>query len=383
MSLIVPEELGIWNTIIVFKSYALVLNLGVSNGLNRELPFLLGKKYVNFAKEIAKTALFISIIAGVFSFLLISAAAFFYADAKLMQSLFVLAFIVGIGYLNMYYSTTFRTNQAFILFSKINVVLTVFELISLFFPSKLGYQGFLIRIILLEIARLTLFLSFQPFPVCPKFKTSSFLFLVKTGVPLFFSTYLLAVSDTFKRVILKHFSTFHIVGLFSPALAVYALNSLLPKTLGQYLLPKLSFGLGSGQNLAGLWNKTLKLISLNILIILPFVMLGWFVIPMVIENFYPAYTKGIFSAQLALVSALFVPFGIIINLFHSLKNWRVIYTISFVKVIIYFIFQWFFTKNNDPLKGLAYGILISDILFAIIVLLVGYSIIKSFKKNGT
>lgn len=74
---IAPEELGIWNTIIVVQSYAVVLNLGISNGLNRELPFALGKNYLNIARKLAETGLFISIIAAFVSFFVLAGSIFF------------------------------------------------------------------------------------------------------------------------------------------------------------------------------------------------------------------------------------------------------------------------------------------------------------------
>src|SRR5690606_37362937 len=119
-----------------------------------------------------------------------------------------------------------------------NVALIAIELITLGLPIVYGYQGFLIILILVDSIKMAMFLIFQPFPVLPKFSRRSFIFLVKTGVPLFISTYIEAITETFKRVILKTASSFEMVGLFAPALAVYSLNSLLPATLGRFIFPK-------------------------------------------------------------------------------------------------------------------------------------------------
>jgi len=380
---IAPEELGIWNTIIVVQSYAVVLNLGISNGLNRELPFALGKNYLNIARKLAETGLFISIIAAFVSFFVLAGSIFFVANQSLHQSLIVIAVITGISCVNRYYATTFRTNQAFMIFSRINIILTLIEFISLILPAKLSYEGFLIRVILIAVIKLILYLIYQPFPVRPKYSKFGFIFLTTTGIPLLLSLYITSIADTFKRVILKHFSSFEIVGYFSPALAIHGLNSMLPKYIGQYVFPKLNYNIGKGKNIKALWRDILKYVFLNVLVMIPLIVIGWYSIPYFIEYFFPKYVVGVFAAQIAILSALVMPFKIILNLFNSLKNWKVIYGIAIFKLIVYFCFQWFFTKNMEPLEGMAYGILFSDVFFAIVLFVTGAMLIRFSKDNSS
>lgn len=379
---IAPEELGIWNTIIVVQSYAVVLNLGISNGLNRELPFALGKNYLNIAKKLAETGLFISITAAFISFFVLAGSTFFVEDQRLHISLIVIAVITGISCVNRYYATTFRTNQAFIVFSRINIILTIIEFISLILPAKLSYEGFLIRVIIIVVLKLILYLIYQPFPVKPKYSKFGFIFLTTTGIPLLFSLYLTSIADTFKRIILKHFSSFEIVGYFSPALAIHGLNSMLPKYIGQYVFPKLNYNIGKGKNINTLWKDVLKYVFLNILVMIPLIVIGWFSIPYFIEYFFPKYVLGIFAAQIAILSALVMPFKIILNLFNSLKNWKIIYAVAVFKLIVYFCFQWFFTKSMEPLEGMAFGILFSEVFFAVVLFVAGTILVRSSKDNS-
>lgn len=378
---LLPEQLGIWNTIVVVKSYAVMLNLGTTVGLNRELPFALGKNMTNIAKKLAETGLFISILAAIISFLLISNSIWFVNDGELQISIIVLSVLVAISFINMYFGTTFRTNQAFLIFSRINLLLTIVEFASLILPAQLSYEGFLFRIVGIELIKLILFLIYRPYPVKPKFSKFSFLFLISTGVPLFISVYISSIAETFKRVILKNFSSFEVVGLFSPALAIHSLNTLLPNILGKYIFPKLNYSIGKGNSIKSLWNDVIKFVFVNMLIMIPLVIIGWLILPTLIESYFPKYTVGIYAAKIALLSALFIPFRIIINLFNTLKSWKIIYMLTIFKVIIYFCFQWFFTKNMEPLTGIAYGILASDAFFALAIVTTGLIYIRSIRAN--
>ena len=199
---VLPAELGIWHTVVVLKSYALILNLGTSNGLNRELPFLLGKSHRRFARATAQSALFVSLLAAVFSFAIFGSGAAIVEDVNVKLSLFVVAIVSALTFVNMYYGTTFRTNQAFYVFSKINVALIAIELLTLVLPAVYNFQGFLFRLVMIEVLKLGLFLKLQPFPVKPKFRWLPFKFLVATGIPLFVSAYVSAITDTLKLVIL-------------------------------------------------------------------------------------------------------------------------------------------------------------------------------------
>lgn len=377
-----PEQLGIWNTIIVFKSYALFLNFGVTNGLNRELPFLLGRKHKRVAKRIAESALLISIAASVLALCGLTLSSFLVETSQMRWSLQVLGVVCALSFVNMYYGTTFRTNQAFLLFAQINMVLTAAELVTLLLPATYGYEGFLTRLALIELIKLTLFLVFQPFPVLPKFSKFAFLFLVNTGIPLFISTYLSAITDTFKRVILRGASSFEMVGLFAPALAVYSLNNLLPRTLGQYIFPKLNHGLGAGDSLRSLWIKSVKFALANAVLMVPVVAIGWFAIPHAVTLLFPEYTVGARAAQIALISGLLAPFGMLMNFFHSLKIWRWIYALVLLKLIVFFVLQWISVRIMPPLIGIAFGVLISEVIYALTIICIGTWFVRRGVPNA-
>lgn len=377
---VTPEDLGVWNTIIIIQNYAIILTLGTTVGLNRELPFALGRKLNNIAEKIAETGLFISLCASTTILISLIIASFLYNDTSLKVSLVILGIVLSARFINMYFSTTFRTNQAFLLFSKINLFLTLLEVITLILPSELSYEGFLLRILIIEILKLFIFFIYRPFPVFPRFSKIAFLFLTKTGIPLFLSVYLSSIAETFKIGILKKFSTFQIVGLFSPALAIYSLSVMLPNVLGQFIFPKLSHDIGTGKDIEYLWNKVLKFALFNMVLVFPFIVLGWFFIPYFIKEIFPKYENGIFPAQVALISACFVPFKVIINLFISLKTWKILYPLAISKLIIFFLFQWFFTKNMDPLIGISYGVLCANVIYALLIVITGYNYVYQ-KKN--
>ena len=58
---ITPEYLGIWATFTTFTTIAPILRLGIPNGMNRELPYYLGRGETEKAYLFASTTLYYAI----------------------------------------------------------------------------------------------------------------------------------------------------------------------------------------------------------------------------------------------------------------------------------------------------------------------------------
>ncbi|MBM4355455.1 MAG: hypothetical protein FJ109_16985, partial [Deltaproteobacteria bacterium] len=59
-----PYYMGIWQTMVLVQTYCSFLTLGVANGMNRELPYVLGRGEVDRGRAMAATTMAFSLFAS-------------------------------------------------------------------------------------------------------------------------------------------------------------------------------------------------------------------------------------------------------------------------------------------------------------------------------
>ncbi|MGD9992106.1 MAG: oligosaccharide flippase family protein [Salinivirgaceae bacterium] len=369
-----PEEIGVWNTFNLVLVYGMALQLGIFNGLNREYPFLLGSGDKYLAMKLASTALFIarvcmliSLIATILVFLFLLSI-----DGYSIEYSFALL-IVGLNLVLMFYQNyllvTYRTNKAFNQLAAAYLWQSLLLLISLPIVYFYAYWGLLIRFLLLAVSLILLLNFKKPLKIVPEWNYHRFKTLLKTGMPIFVNAYLQGFASTINRIVLVDLAGFLAIGLYSPALAVLGVSKLLPSVLGQFLYPKMSFEFGKNNDKVKLWKWTWQS-SLGIMAILaPFAIMGWYLMPYVVELFFPKYTDGIEAAQFAIISGVFSAATVGFVVLSSLKAFKIMYFITTIKIVLNIVFMYLMVAHFPLLLGVSMGLVISDILFFVIGLI--------------
>ena len=371
-----PENIGLWNGYFIFVSYVYFIQLGVINGLSRELPFYLGKKKENIALGLAKTSLSIvsanTILVLVFGF-------FFIWYAAIKSSIVSLSFNTSISIVSLmvlqfytnYLLSTYRSNNSFKILTNIYIGMSAFILISLVFVMYYGYLGHIIRIPLIALIQLILLHVFRPFKIRPRFRLKFFKLLTSTGIPLFVFGYLTGIANTFNRLIILQLGTTLEMGLYSPAIAVNTAMRLIPVTLSQYIYPKFSFIAGESNSKETIWKLAIRVSFYVFLILIPITVIGFFLMPWLIASIFPNYTEGVFAAQLATIAGLFsgasIGFATSLN---TMKAFKHIGTLSIVRAIVFYGLIFSFAVNMNVLDGVAYGVLFSEIVYFILSVLI-------------
>lgn len=371
-----PENIGLWNGYFIFVTYVYFIQLGVINGLSRELPFYLGKKKSNIAIGLAKTSLS---IVSVNTLLVFIFGLFFIWYATIKSSSSSLTYntiisIVGLMALQFYTNyllSTYRSSNSFKRLTQIYVGMSAFILISLLIVMYYGYLGHIIRIPLIALLQLILLHVFRPFKIKPKFKLRFFKMLTSTGIPLFVFNYLTLIANTFGRLIILQLGTVLELGLYSPAIAVNTAMRLIPVTLMQYVYPKLSFIAGESNSKKKIWRLAVKVSFYVFLILIPITTIGFFIIPWLIESIFPNYIEGVFAAQLAIISGLFsgASIGFVTSL-NTMKAFKHIGTLSIARAIVFYGFIFSFAFNMNVLDGVAYGVLCSEIVYFVMAVII-------------
>ena len=148
-------------------------------------------------------------------------------------------------------------------------------------------------------------------------------------------------------------------------------------SISSYIYPNLSFQLA--KNRINVSNQALKISFYTSLFSIPFILVGYFLLPLFIDTFLENYSLVIRPMQIALISSFFEIFLIGNMAFAVLKAWRYMYFHIIIVIISRFsILYYFYFTYSDKLLGIAYGLLYSSIVIAFLTIII---LLKLSKKN--
>ena len=339
---VTPDYMGIWVTLTTFTVYATFFRLGIPNGMNRELPYYLGKNETVKAYKFAETTLAYSLfITGLLSILIIGCFVYFnfnkyglYAtDYK--QAMFVIALTVVFEPYSTYLSGTFSTSDNFKKLSDIQMIMSLIQLSSMAFVILWGFQGYILRALIISSTNLLLLHVWRPLSfIKPKFSFSIFKNLFFVGSIIFLVSYAFSFIETLPRLYIINYGTAKNLGLFSPIIMLFGIITLIPNTLTNYLYPKFSKSFGANSDRSVFWKQMRLIYILSFVIAIIGSLFLYFLIDYIILLF-PKYIEALPYIKLACLPILFVGYKLGNVLCVVFKEWK--WLSSYI--IIYFILQ--------------------------------------------
>lgn len=345
--LLLPETLGLFNGFGIIIGYLPILQFGIMNGLNRELPYLFGKSEHARAKKIASVAQFWELILACISFsilFILSIVKLFHGNYLYFAGYLTYAFTAfHFFYSTNYLQILFRTNRDFNKLSIIALIVSASSLVLIIPVWKWGFYGLGLRLVLISAIEFILLYKYKPLTVKPLWDKSIFIEIFKVGIPIFIVGYVFALWGVLQNTIIFKFGGSQQFGYFSLAIMVEASLTVLIGAINQVIYPKLSFEYGKGTSLNTLLKITLKPVIIVFAILVPSVILMWFAMPIVVKWWLPQYINGIAAAQWTLIT-LFVSvlgsFNLIFNVVKKQKDYLIsiavgIAAFTFVLYLLY------------------------------------------------
>lgn len=352
---VAPELMGVLQSAVVIQAWCEVTKLGVVNGMNRELPFSLGKNEEERAQAVVATSLGATLITTAFGLL-----GFGILTCLLWERgpAWRLAFIsTGINWAAVNYSNliqgTFRANHDFERLSRILVLDGALSIILIPMVAVWGFEGFCIRSSAQAMLLALVLHAFRPIRVRPRLEIPVLKDILAVGLPLFVAGYLFQLGNTAERSCLLAVGSVELVGLFAPALAIQSAVVMMPNTIMIYLYPKLSFKLAKTGDLAALWRQALGACIVAVAAASAVALLGWFTLPSIVPRMFPEYLNSVTAMQWALISGVFLAVRPASALMPSLKAWKYHYLWICTFVACKWVASWAFIHWLPPLEGAA------------------------------
>lgn len=362
-----PQDLGTWQSFTVFVGYIQILTLGTTSGLNRELPFYLGKGDEEKAmSKLQAGGYYTTFLSTTLMILVIILALILYKfnvfnlDSTIM---FVFAFsTAALSIQTNFLGATFRSSNSFNKLTKIQLLnsLLYFVLIPLIYFFNIW--GYIIYQMFLSLILFVGYYYYRPYKIKYKYNKKEIIELIKVGFQMYFWNYLSEISQSIPRTILVLFGNPLIVGLYSPAGSINGAMLELPGYTNRYLFPQMAYRYGKTNNRGDVFKYSTKAASYLFFIMLAAAVVLFFVIPPMFEKFFEKYTEGIFAAQITVFSGVFYSVN---SLFHNslvsmkeFKPFKYIISLRLIYIVLFTYIVWSFSK--DILLSVTVGAVVAE-----------------------
>lgn len=360
-----PKDLGLWTTLNLAVTYTGFLQAGLISGLNRELPFSLGKRKYREAKIMAGTVQSITVVtsvlillAGIICFLFLK-----FDNNKIKYGVLAITIYIISLFFQNYFTSTYRSNSSFISLSKIQTINAVINFISIVLIIYLAYYGMILKSVIVScLFTLHLFIE-RPIKVGFIISKKLLSKILKTGLPIWLLAYSESLASTSDKIWLLKYSDLSSVGIYSFAFYGYSLFLILSSTIAKYITPRMTYNYGLNNNKKAIW-KYFKKTTSFIFIFQFIIMLGSIsIIPDIISKFFSQYISSIRPMQILIIAGMLKGSIIGVNALISIKAIKHLTIYQIIYSILLLGFPLIGIKLfNDPIIGVCYGILIANLI---------------------
>jgi O-antigen/teichoic acid export membrane protein len=380
-----PSDFGVWNAVSLVLVYGAYLELGALSAMGRDLPFHHGQHDVEKAATLEGAARRVTIFGAFLAALLVIAFSLLPAHSlKMALGLQAMAVVLILQQVYTYHRVVLRSHNYFTELSQQQVLLAVVSSgLAILFVLFGGLVGRLIAAILAQALIVLYALHRNPWLAVPKFDLSDVWSVLRVGLPILLSGFILSLLATIDRLMVITFLGEKQLGYFGLALLLTSVVSLIPAMASQVLYPRITHQFGStGRNVESL--RAFVLTPPAILSALLPVLIGslYLSLPLVISVLLPAYIPGIAAARIVIIGIFF--FGILGLTDYFLVTIGKLRQYAFfgcVALFLNIILDYLFLQLGYGIEGIALGgTFITYLFYSSIV--IGYALSHYTKRIG-
>lgn len=309
-----PEVNGQFRLFTIPLMYLTFLHFGTFDGLNRQIPFYLGKDCPERVSRIAAAAgswnvLVTCLVAAGFSLCALWALA--HGDSPAAVGWLSQA-VAAVGiYYGGYLGATYRTLDHFVVLAKIQMIQALLAFCLVATVALWGFYGLCLRVAIPGLVGAWLFHRARPLKMPLDFEMDSFKEVVRIGLPLcFWGTLSTSLWVAAEYSLMLYFGGVTAVGLFSVAFILREGLAVLPQAVHQVLMPRAVESFSRDGGVADAARRNGKVAGLLALLMTAVVLLVWLFLDYFVPLFIPNYIDGLTLMKVCLVAVIIQAMGI-------------------------------------------------------------------------
>jgi O-antigen/teichoic acid export membrane protein len=317
---VLPAVLGMYNSIGLVLGYAPFLQLGILNGLNRELPYFVGKGDRQRVNELAAAAQAWALAVGGIVGIALSGVGCWqlaHGEWQLAAGWFTNAILAVLLFYNTYYlQMTYRTSHDFARLAMSSVIENSVALVLVALVALLNFYGLCLRALLTASVSVTFLYYWRPVRVGPHWNWRHLKHLLVIGAPIFIVGQIYAWWTVLNSTLVLGYKGKEGLGLYAMVLVAGGALELLPAAVGQVIYPRMAEQYGRTGRLGDLIRMSIKPTILSVLGIIPVIVVGWHAVGPVIRFILPNYVDAIPAIRWSLLTPLaqcFLPINNVYN----------------------------------------------------------------------
>ena len=317
--LVAPAVLGLFSGIGLVMGYVPFLQLGILHGLNRELPYYVGRGEYDRVKQLAAAAQALAlVISGIAAAAFLGVGGWYLLRGEMWMAAGWASNAVSVFIL--FYSTnylqfTYRTGHDFARLAMVLVVQDALALALVALVAVMSFYGLCLRVVISNLVATALLYYWRPVHVGPKWNLSCLIHLLRIGAPIFGVAQIYTLWTTLDKTFVLGYTGAEGMGLYAVAFMAGQAFEILPIAISQVIYPRMAEQYGRTHKLADLIPMTVKPILLSVLAMIPMVAVGWWLMPWVVAFLLPKYVAGVPAMRWILLPALLTCFGPVNSVF--------------------------------------------------------------------
>jgi O-antigen/teichoic acid export membrane protein len=305
---IVPQDMGLLQSLMLIAPYFSFLQLGVINGLNRNIAFYKAQGEHVKVQSMVNTSFVVCLVISVFGFL-VGLSVLGYALAQKMPVPVVwgggvLMVTLTFTPLALHCDTTYRSGQEFRSLGIIGFIEDGIGILTGLLPIILGYAGKALSDMARAIVLFVLRWRSQPIPASFDFSFRDYRTLVKIGFPLMVGGYFLELFNVADQTLIALKLGAEPLGHYTLSRLLLMAIVILPASLSVLLYPRASAAYGRTKSNRGLRRFFWIALCLNIAVLVPVCIGLFFLIEPVTLWVLPRYAPGISAAKINILTCL-------------------------------------------------------------------------------
>lgn len=309
-ALLQPSVWGYWYLLNLIVAYGPLSQLGVLNGMNREVPSALGTQDENSAILLRRNTLGFLLLATSCTIILLVAVAAILPDITLsIEALLTLGLLLA-SQLYGYAVTSLRSTMQFQQLARIQwTEVILFPVLAIGGAWLFGLTGFIAGQAIALLLCFVLSSRIQTIVLKPLFDWGIIRTLISIGLPIMLVGLLYVLLTTIDRWIVNAYLGPESLGHYSMAILTFTAVGFLPSLIAQLFYPRMARSWSAEHNVPALKDLAARQRTLAFIVVVPIVLAFTAMVPWGIRTFLPQYAPAIPAMLVAAIGPLFAVFG--------------------------------------------------------------------------